>query len=497
VLAGGQATIIGASIHADNSGGPGDSFGIRAVDSTIVLRESDVQARTVGATAAYAVWLERSIDVELATSMLGATSLRGVDVSAAPASFASISVTGAAANLNIHDNIIGGTADIGAPAGIELNDCAGDEPWIHHNESIHALGGYKASGNDFAAVKATAIRSQGDCHPRIEANGRIAALGPYLTEGVGIHCSNAAPSGVPSRCRILDNASIYAGSEPSQLRGTGTGVHCEGGSCLEITGNWITGLSATIPSPTTGCIRSCQYRSTGIRGGGSATLIDANEISQGCGAGAGISGSGARIQNNVISGRSCPGLGTSAAISGGGDIHSNSLSGGGVELDDFFPEGCTSVAAIGGYLRNNSLSAGNCYTRQVLTNPSYASHNYFNDDDGGGYPTLVLAGGTGMGSGLTTVEEVNAYFATTGNISSGSLIDAGTPDGAPDHDADGNPRNPMSPDIGPHEQGDYCPEEDCSGHGQCVHWISGEMSCTCDAGYVRADDDPLSCVVDA
>lgn len=491
-------SVIELEITAAADQSPTAAFGVRSVGSSVRIADSSVSVATFGSPAAWGVWLEEAGGSTLADSDVLARSTYESDPTDIPTSFAALAITGSAAGVEISGNVIHASALTGKPTAIDLFDCQGDEPRIHDNPSIQAEGGYSTHGGAAPDVLATAIRSAGDCRPRIENNAAIFASGKYMTAGVGIHCTNQADSGVASQCTIRHNT-VHAGEEMYQRQASGTGVLCEGGSCAEIVGNTIGGLRTTVPSVGSGCVRSCVFYATGLELLASAPLVDANTISQGCGFGAGISVSGAspRIQNNYVSARSCPGYGATAAIEGGGDLHSNSLVGAvGIpsDLEEFFPEDCTSRAVLGATsIRNNILDPGDCRDSVAIDQPgslASISHNSFRTGSG----PLVR---TGLEL-LDTAEEVNAFSATGGNFTSGSVIDAGTAEGAPDHDYDGNPRSSTKPDVGPVEYGDVeCPAESCSGHGRCEGAVADGgvfPQCSCDAGYVPSPTEPLTCV---
>jgi hypothetical protein len=313
----------------------------------------------------------------------------------------------------------------------------------------------------------------------------------------------------------------------------GIGISCEAGSCSEIRGTSITALNV----PNAGCLRSCQYDAYGIVLENTDTLVHRNVVQAGCAdRAAGIRAVGgdsarpARIENNVVSGRSpdsvcgaaADGVTASAAIVSfvaAIDVHSNTLDGGGSTLP---VNGCSSAAVAGatGILRNNILGSGTCpfggptgdtpspgnFNRSVSTfnfpvptsmpsgTQARLEHNFFVP----GATALYLVG---VGQTITSIDVINSTVGT-GNFASGSCglelgaasacVNTGTPTGAPAFDFDGDQRD-SRPDVGAQEFiAEGCSGVSCSGHGVCVNPGTG-AECACDDGYVRSPTDPLSC----
>lgn len=248
-------------------------------------------------------------------------------------------------------------------------------------------------------------------------------------------------------------------------------------ACGNITHNSVESLA----SPR--CDGTCQFDSVGLWVAGAGTLVDGNELHGACGdyanppggpfvtgTASGIfAGGDVRIQNNVAVGGSCAGFPsvTMAGITTAGgfvpdgpiDVHSNWLDGGTATGGSVDTAG---VNVLGGkvLIRNNIIGAGSSI---INVNVKVA----------GGYSPLVLANNDFLQATppsalylqensfyLRTIEEVNAMPFANANFDANCelplsfaspCIDRGTPAQAPDHDIDGEPRDPATPDVGPDE----------------------------------------------
>jgi hypothetical protein len=260
----------------------------------------------------------------------------------------------------------------------------------------------------------------------------------------------------------------------------GIGVRCDNGGCMKIAGNVITGRGGV--------------ESYGVLLEKTGSLVDQNIIRGGCAsmatAGVLVTDAYSRVQNNRIFGFTAvdcsanpPNVGQSygmriftAAGPNEIDIHSNTIDGGGanvqcrsraIELD----VGPAPPAAGVGIFRNNILRSGSCGMARagfIEFAPGADPRIFENNDlDPTGAPAaLYIDEG---GNQLTTVAGVDALLDMTvsGTLSADPLFvsfpadlhlqagspcaGAGTPNGAPLYDMEGDMRDPMKPSIGADE----------------------------------------------
>jgi hypothetical protein len=218
-------------------------------------------------------------------------------------------------------------------------------------------------------------------------------------------------------------------------------------------------------------------------------VIENNQISGGC---AMVSSTGvyaedsfARLENNRIAGGGCNigtgGGGTSIGLlvraeAGANevDVHSNVIdargygggcTGAGIRLD----VGTMPPAGGKGIYRNNILLGGNCGTRHIIEEFADAADPRIlenNDFDPSNAPPLYL---DSPGNTITTIAGVNGLTDCTVSaninlpanfvsypvdlhiLNSSACVGAGTPAGRPAVDMDGDPRDPVTPDIGADE----------------------------------------------
>jgi len=352
--------------------------------------------------------------------------------------------------------------------GLSGDGCNGTAPVINTTVTTRAT----QSGGAGIAIG-------GDCKPTISSTVSVALGASMGTQNLAaIRCT------APSRCTIDHaNASVVAGLTTSgSVWINSYGIQCDPGSCPVITHSHASALSAV------GEHRISQYQGGGVTAPGS-TLVSGNVIEGACtaGNGFGIEASG-RIENNVITGPTC---GASNGDQGGshvvglvtdsGDVHSNDISGGGPS--DCDPLICTGylgcvgvgVKTNGGQIRNNKISSGCVGPALSMPSSSNALAGPVEHNLVAGTPLLAPSS-----PAVTTIAQLNALVGATGNFSSGSGIDAGTPTGAPAVDIDDNPRD-QYPDVGPYEQigaPSACYGVGCSNHGVC---LTG--ACACDPGY--------------
>jgi hypothetical protein len=267
---------------------------------------------------------------------------------------------------------------------------------------------------------------------------------------------------------VIDNeVSCVAGGA-----GRAVGIECRlsSSACSSVRGNLVHG---TVASPS--CAGSCPYELTGMQVTGQlggSTVADSNRVEGGCTHDTNsnttfgiLAGGGVRVENNVVTGSTCVTFsGTSIGMRLQGifseqDVNSNYIDGG-------TPTGACSSAGVlqtdsNSTVGNNIILAGHCSNAANVDRIGARAMSLTNNDFVPGEPGAVLAR-TPSGN-LTSIEQVNALPGSSGNFvatctlpldSSSACVDAGNPVGAPDHDIDGEPRSPTSPDVGPDEWGD-------------------------------------------
>ncbi len=174
-----------------------------------------------------------------------------------------------------------------------------------------------------------------------------------------------------------------------------------------------------------------------------------------------------RLENNRIRGfdaaYTCS-AGIQAAIGldadGAPDVHSNYIAA--VDAGCFGPRATTSLGVYnggtGGKYRNNILVGGDCgqaFKEAGATDPALFEHNALNPmtyvDEG--TTTLTSASAVDALTDMTASGTLAGACAATADrhlVASSMCIDAGTTDGAPEFDMDGQVRD-SKPDIGPDE----------------------------------------------
>jgi hypothetical protein len=354
--------------------------------------------------------------------------------------------------------------------GIWLEDCAGAAPWIVDNHFIAAAGDSQQTAVD-------GIRAMGDCHPVIDSNVHIAGGGEgQASSPNGVHCGQSSTL-VSSQCVVLGNQ-LIRGSDFG-FPPVATGVRCDGDGCMRIAGNFISGRGGV--------------ESYGIWIEDASTMVDDNFVLGGCSArsvGIHSQSSAARVQNNLIGGfraADCTGavanlqasIGLEALVEAGMneiDVHSNLIDGTGLVaacVSSAVELGVTGTAPAHGVgiFRNNILRGGQCTTARygfrelvAAADPRIVQHNDF---DPALAPTALYF--DEAATALTTAAAVNALtdtstwgsidfnpqfvsYPTDLHLQAGSPCDgAGSAEGAPTLDMDGDVRDGTNPDIGPDE----------------------------------------------
>jgi hypothetical protein len=482
VINGGSATVARSKVDAGT--GTAESIGVRAVGATVAVVDNclspdpatgrcddfcgnnpAIRGRiTAGTGVTYGVLLDNSPGSKVERSAL---------CSIAADTGALIRVTGNAQGLVIRGNQInafGGSQD---SHGIWLEDCGGAAPWIVDNNYIAAAGTSQQTRVD-------AIRSIGDCHPVIDRNVAVTGGGEgQASNPTAVHC--AASKGVASRCVVDGNLSLR-GSEQG-FPPVAAGVRCESGSCVKITQNTITGRGGVV--------------SYGVWLGQTGAFVGNNVIRGGCASttavGVYTEDSYARLENDRIFGyvgTDCvnnqvpqnlsKSYGLQAFMTLGNnelDVSSNLIDGAGTASGTCSSWGAalnvtgTPPTAASGIFRNNIFRGGSCSKARsnfselaTSTDPRIFEHNDF---DPANNPTQLYL--DEAASALTMPGAVNALIdmTTFGNVSvdpefvnyptdvhlkaTSLCIAAGTPNGAPAKDMDGDTRDANTPDIGPDE----------------------------------------------
>jgi hypothetical protein len=479
VINGGEATMTRSRIDAGT--GTSESIGVRSVGAKIHLLNNcasvnafgrcddfcggnnSIRGRTQqGTGTSYALLLSDSPGSTVETSALCAND---ADVGAA------IRVSGDAAGLLVRGNLVNAFGGAQHSHGIWMEDCKAAKPWIVDNH-------YVAAAGDSQQTAVDAVRAIGDCHPVIDGNVQITGGGEgQASNPNGVHCGPNAQA-VPSQCAVLGNQ-LIEGSEFG-FPPIATGVRCDGGSCVRVAGNVITGRGGGV--------------SYGVWLEATGAVVDDNDIAGGCSpiaTGVRAVNAWSRLQNNRIFGitpSNCTGglalfqasVGLHASLAAGQnelDVHSNDIDGAG------FPNmGCTSrgieldagsVPPTGGsgVYRNNIVRAGVCGGGRENVRESIASADprifEHNDLDPFAMPgalyvdeaTTAITTAAGVDalmdmtvSGTLSVDAQYVNYPSDLHLTAASMcIGKGTPAGAPAFDMDGQPRDPVTPDIGADE----------------------------------------------
>lgn len=381
---------------------------------------------------------------------------------------ASVRVTGVADGVVIRGNWADSWGGTSNSHGIWLEDCGGAAPWIVDNYQITAF-------SDRSGSSANGVHSVGDCHPVIDSNVLIRGGGEASNPSdiSGVFCG-ANRAGTPSRCVVLGNASIQGSTFGFPT--TAAGVRCADGSCVRVANNVINGVSGED-------VYGVYLDATG-------TFVDNNRITGGCGAtsatGLHSENSWARIQNNRIFAGGC----NVGGIAGGDfygvhisnwdggneiDFHSNYVDGegrAGVCISHGLHISSGRVPPTGGkgVYRNNIIRGGQCQTSYAVNeNDATADPRIFENNDLDPTNTTDLYndeassvlvdpaavdGLTDMtASGNISADPVFVNYPSDLHLLSGQspCEDAGTPNGAPRTDMDGDVRDLVNPDIGPDE----------------------------------------------
>jgi hypothetical protein len=468
LINGGQALIRSSQISGGN--GSSLSVGVSSDGSTVTLRDNcpsggkdsagrctgycdpsatvpTIRGRAFGSSAeSDAVLLQDSPGAIVESSLIcGGSGTTGVGIRAQGASDGMV-IRSSTVRANF-----GGTTS----RGLWLEDCGGASPWIVDNAIVEAGAGSLAE----------AIHAIGDCHPVIDSNVEITGQTEGPTAVQAAVCS-ANASAVPSHCSLLDNLSIQATN--LTLGEIAVGVRCDDGSCNRVAGNVVVGGQGT--------------EVFGLILDATGSFVERNEIHGGCGVstttGVRSESAYARLENNLIFAGACT-FSTSGTFTGldvlingdeasALDVHSNVIDAGGNAT-------CTGSAlrlssgvgpwSGGGRFRNNIFRAGQCSGRYGVfetsssADPIRFSHN---DLDPTGAPTALYRDENLVNLGTAALVNALTDMTTGGNISADPLfvgasdfhlsagsmcIDAGTHEGAPAVDFEGQARDAL-PDIG-------------------------------------------------
>jgi hypothetical protein len=482
----------GASLTGDSLQVDGFGFGVDLVDASGVTFSGTISGTFQDGLKALRSKVNASINFTQPSSVYGT----GVLLDTSPGSV----ITGSVAQLVSMGTLVSVagdatgtvlqnlTADMTAQTGIQFSDCAGAAPLVT-GSSLRFRG-----SND----PQDAISSFGNCNPQIENNTRIVSdvvAGFAAITASGIHCGNG------SLCQVTDNADIHVELEASQSNSTHNlaGIRCEAGSCGDIVGNHVTGLT-NVPS------NNLAQGYLGVQGYGivsDGAFVTQNIVNAGCAVnGAGILAAGGSIENNFAWGPDCftthsvNATGYALEIAGtttATTVDSNTLFASVVSQTG----GSSTSAAIrqdhgDAIVRNNILQGGSAnfigstvsfFQNNDLTNSTYQN---------GGTLLTNIDAVNALGPGYSANFAANPGFASDGMhlVANSPCVNAGTPVGAPPDDFEGDPRD-AHPDVGADEwngtvPADPCLGVTCSGHGTC-HQVQAAGVCTCTTGYLGAD----------
>ncbi len=371
-----------------------------------------------------------------------------------------------------HTAVVGGTSggSSAITAGVRLEGCGGAEAEVLGNPYI--VGGPAASGIGGEGLS-FGLMADGDCPALVQGNGVIMGSVERTEVGVGISCLNGAA------CAVDDNGFIAGTDEGADLRAIG--MICDAGGCASIARNQA-------------IVGGTSNQVVGIAlGAGTTPVVDDNYVFAGACRASGIindqavgvflAGSGAEVTNNVIFGGFCSnssGIMAEHTIDAAGQLHanvnSNYINGAGTPNAFMSVSNGLTLNADGDVpaqhdYRNNIFNAGYAAERiGVLEINAGADPRTFDYNDVVG-STLAVYVDEGADF-LVSIGEVNALgdMQTGSNLSvypdlvdevpfgdfhlnpGSDLIDAGTDQGAPDHDFDAESRPAgQGFDIGPDE----------------------------------------------
>lgn len=393
--------------------------------------------------------LGAAIRLESSTATVTRSLICAADYAAARA----IDLSGDGANAVIEGNAIEAVG-VAAAVAIRAVSCGGASPLIVGNPSISA-----GSAGDAVGVLAS-----GDCRPVVHTS--LVTMRDVIGNNVtGVACQGDDSAG--AGCSVIDT-DLWIGAPGDD---TVIGISCQNDGCRRLSGNDV-----RIEGGAT---------SVGVNVVDAAPLIDDNRIAGACGAfatGLRAEDASARIENNLIYATTCEaqiptGLvatGLQVLVGSAGrevDVHSNLIEASagieactatGIEL------GASGNGLPGGPLglfRNNIVAASRCglSTAVAETVPEVDPRKLRNNDL---VPTGVLYRDEAADL-ISEIDDVNSLPGVLDNLSvdpdlidvvadphlqDGSMcIDAGTAEGAPEQDFDGEARDDGAPDIGPDE----------------------------------------------
>jgi hypothetical protein len=363
----------------------------------------------------------------------------------------------------------------GELSAISLSDCSDAEPWISDNAHL------TVEPNPGKELRAVAVEASGDCRPVFDSNLHVSAEPSMLYPNSGpIALRCGALNGVASRCVVAGNLDVRSAihgvggiASPSNVAFSATGVACDPGACARISNNTIVGGtldgSGSFSTSTSLTLTGLDISAPALVRDNSITGVGLAAFCRVFASGVNASG-GARLENNrilgVVGGGSCPLVpgGTEKGLWAKGecDTNSNFIA---ATLGDCTRFELTSATGIppvdlaifasGGDFRNN-LFGGDCpfsvYEQSALADPKSFENNSLTaayEDEA--LTRLAPADVNVLGDMVAGGNIGACAFTSDFHLAPGSAcIDAGTRDGSPVDDFDGDARD-ATPDIGPDE----------------------------------------------
>jgi hypothetical protein len=374
VVNGADAIIVQSSV----SGGSGtvESIGVRVVGARTWIDRSTIGG--IGPGQSIGVLLQ-----EAPTSRISFSTVTSASTAISASSFG-VWITGDGSSVVVDHGSVDATGDTTnrdhERAGIRIDDCQGESPWIVANTSIGTSAGTSS------AVSSFGVLARGNCHPSIDSNGRIRALSHgYRKPLAGVSCSSDGSAS--SRCTVSENSEISADVINANGGVDLVGVDCA--SCGRVSRNTA---YARAPLSQTVSEFAALRRGTAIYGG---QYVDRNSARGSCAPDSTGIAWGGRVVSNTVRGydeSTCPvfppgtfpprpSVSSETGIIGGQYVDSNVIT---VVTSQWSTTGEGALFGGGAYFGNriNMDARGRAYVRETsaASDPVRFLNNLFDGD---------------------------------------------------------------------------------------------------------------------